>query len=439
MTRVLERVLPRMRPPGGRHLRTFTSLTTAGLSEAILPSLTLIALVRSAGAERSGQVIFAQALASIWFLLCDPRPEDAAQRFVPIEQRRSGRGSALFLRLLRWDVAIGVAATGVGLLLAAAAHLLGLATGEFALMLSVAIVTRGAMASHGASGAGFALADRLRDLGLLRMGCAVLSAGLAMGGLFAGGPLAYLAGQALGALVMAVTLYTRAKRMVLTEFGPASARVSFPSGLVGFSVKASVGTFVAGISDSGILAVAAVLGGPSLVTILKIATAPGRMYANLVIPVAAMLYPRLAQAAVTEDGRTLIRRDLVRASLLLAVVGAACLTVALPTVNDVLGMMYGEQYAEVGTVAALILAAECVRGLFCWSNVLPLAVGRPSWRLAYLSAEGLLLLGALFAADLVAPDAFGTSFSYACGTLAVAVVGVAVWATLLRRIVNGRG
>lgn len=430
-------MLPRMRPPGGRHLRTFTSLTTASVSEAILPSLTLIALVRSAGAERSGQVIFAQSLASIWFLLCDPRPEDAAQRFVPIEQRRSGQGSALFVRLLRWDVAIGVAATCVGLLATAAVHLSGLMAGEFALMLALAIVTRGAMASHGASGAGFALADRLRDLGLLRVSCAALSAGLAMGGLFAGGPLVYLAGQAAGALVMAALLYSRAIRMVLTEFGPAVAPVRFPPGLVGFSVKASVGTFVAGISDSGILAVAALIGGPGLVTILKIATAPGRMYANLAIPVAAMLYPRLAQAAVTEGGMALIRRDLTRASLLLTAVGGACLTVALPVTDDLLGLMYGEQYAEVGTVAVLILAAECVRGLVCWSNVLPLAVGRPSWRLAYLSAEGILLLGSLLAADRIASDALEASFSYACGALVIAVTGAAVWITLLRRIVNG--
>lgn len=428
-----------MRPPGGRHLRTFTSLTTAGLSEAILPSLTLIALVRSAGAERSGQVIFAQSLASIWFLLCDPRPEDAAQRFVPIEQRRSGHGSALFLRLLRWDVVIGVAATCVGLLGTAAARPLGLATDEFALMLCLAIATRGAMASHGTAGAAFALADRLRDLGLIRLSCAVVSSGLTMGGLFAGGPLGYLAGQALGALVMAAVLYGRATRVLLAALGPATAHVRFPADLAGFSVKASVGTFVAGVSDSGILAVAAMLGGPSLATILKIATAPGRLYANLVIPVAAMLYPRLAQAAAEEDGRVLIRRDLVRATLMLAVAGAACLAVTLPVVNDVLGMMYGHQYAEIGTVAALILAAECVRGLVCWSNVLPLAVGRPSWRLGYLTAEGLLLLGALLTAGRIASDAFGTSLLYACGALTVAVLGVTVWITLLRRIVNEGG
>lgn len=437
MTSVLERVLPRMRPPSGRHLRTFASLTTASLAEAILPSLTLIALVRSAGAEKSGQIIFAQSLASIWFLLCDPRAEDAVQRFVPIEHRRSGQGSALFIRLLHWDVAIGVAATCIGLLMTTTVRLFGFATDEFALMLSLAIVTRGVMASHGTTSAAFALTDRLHSLGLLRVSCAIVSFGLALGGLFAGGPLAYLAGQALGTLVMTMVLYMRAKPAVFAEFGPAATRIRLPSGLVAFSLKASVGTSVAGISDSGILTVAAFLGGPSLVTILKIATAPGRLYANLVIPVAAMLYPRLAQAAVAEDGRMLIKRDLIRATLLLAVVGAACLTVTLPIANDILSMMYGHQYAEIGTVAMVILAAECVKGLVCWANVLPLAVGRPTWRLAYLSAEGILLLGALFAAAWTASNAFEISLSFASGALAIAVLGVIVWITLLRRIVHG--
>src|SRR4051794_38273416 len=111
MTNTLGRAAHRIRPPGGRHLRTFTSLTTAGLGEAILPTLSLIALVRLTGAETSGQVIFAQSVATIWFLLSDPCLENAAQRFVPIEQQRSGQGSSLFMRLLHWDVAIGVAAT----------------------------------------------------------------------------------------------------------------------------------------------------------------------------------------------------------------------------------------------------------------------------------------------------------------------------------------
>ncbi|GAA3419241.1 hypothetical protein [Streptosporangium vulgare] len=228
MVNTLGRAVHRMRPPVRRHLRTFTSLTAAGLGEAVLPTLSLIALVRLTGTETSGQVIFAQSAATVWFLLCDPCLENAAQRFVPIEQQRSGRGSSLFMRLIRWDVAIGVAAACVGLVAVLAARLLGSLSDEFAFMLALAIVTRGAMSSYGTAGAAFALTDRLRALGALRTRCAVLSFGLSLGGLFLGGPLLYLVGQAAGALVMAAVFYLLATRELLTELGPAVARVRLP-------------------------------------------------------------------------------------------------------------------------------------------------------------------------------------------------------------------
>ncbi|MEU4405100.1 hypothetical protein AB0F88_11280 [Streptosporangium sp. NPDC023963] len=436
MVNTLGRAVHRMRPPGGRHLRTFTSLAAAGLGEAVLPTLSLIALVRLTGTETSGQVIFAQSVATVWFLLCDPCLENAAQRFVPIEQQRSGRGSSLFMRLIRWDVAIGVAAACVGLLAVLTARLLGSLPDEFAFMFALAIITRGAMASYGTAGAAFALTDRLRALGVLRMRCALLSFGLSLGGLFLGGPLLYLAGQAAGALVMAVVSYLLATRGLLAELGPAVHRVRMPSGMIAFTVKTSMGTSVAGISDSGILTLAGLLGGPTLVTILKIASAPGRFYANLAVPVAAMLYPRIIRATTAGAGTAPVRRDIVRTILLLTVAGAATLTVALPTTDTVIGMAYGPQYAHIGVVAVVLLGGACVKGSVCWSNVLPLALGKPGWRLAYLSAEGAMLLGMLLAASWTTSGPFQASLCFAWGTLAVAALGTGFWIASLRRITD---
>ncbi|MER5646571.1 hypothetical protein [Streptosporangium sp. NPDC002524] len=451
------------RPPGGRHVRTFTSLSAAGLVEAVVSSLNVIVLVRLAGTENSGQVIFAQSLATVLFLLCDPRLENAAQRFVPVEQLRSGRGSALFVRLLRWDAAIGLASTGVVLAGVLAARLEGFATGEFASMLALAVVARGVTASNGTAGAGFALADRLRAYGTLRVRCAVLSFGLSSGGLLAGGPIAYLLGQVAGALVSAVVLSAAGTRALLAELGPetgpgtgpetgpgmgpepetrpetrpARARVPLPAGLVAFTLKASVGTSVAEVSDSGLLTVAGIAGGPALVTVVKVASAPGRLYAALTMPVASMLYPRLARAAALEDHGTLIRRDVVRATRILAGAAAAALAVALPFTGEALRLVYGPEYAGIGTVAVLLTAAACVRTTVCWSNALALAVGRPGWRLGYLSAEVTLLLGALLAAGLAAPDTVRTALGFAWGSLALAVLGAGIWLAVLRRITGG--
>ncbi|MFD8531172.1 lipopolysaccharide biosynthesis protein [Streptosporangium canum] len=433
MTALLERVIHHMRSPGTRHLRTFTSLTATGQGEAVLSMVSLAVLIRLAGTEQSGQVIFAQALSGVWFLLLDPRLEDAAQRFVPIEQQRSGQGSALFTRLLRWDVAIGAAAGCLGLLAVLAAWLLGLAGSGLALMLALAAVSGGAAASTGAAGAAFALADRLRDLGIVRLRCAVLSSALSLGGLLAGGPAAYLAGQAVGAVVTAVVLGRLSLRAVLTHVGPAVTRVRLPAGLVAFTAKASAGTSVAAASESGVLALAGVLGDPALVIILKIASAPSRLYTTLISPVASMLYPRLAQAAASGD-RGLIRRDVVRATLLLAAVGTVALTVAAPITDDVLGLVYGAQYTGAGGTAVLLLGVACVKGSMSWSKVLPLALGRPGWRLTYLAAEGALLLGLLSAACWTATGAVQISLAFGWGSLALAVAGSGCWVVLLRRL-----
>ena len=436
MVTTLGRAVHRMRPLGGRHLRTFTSLTAAGLGEAVLPTLSLIALVRQTGSETSGQVIFAQSVATVWFLLCDPCLENAAQRFVPIEQRQSGRGSSLFVRLIRWDVAIGVAAACAGLVVVLGAHLLGSLSREFAAMFALAIVTRGAMASYGTAGAAFALTDRLRALGALRTRCAFLSFGLSLGGLFFGGPLLYLGGQAAGALVTAVVFYLPAVRGILSQLGPAAARVRPPSGMIAFTVKTSAGTSVAGISDSGILALAGLLGGPALVTILKIASSPGRFYANLAIPVAAMLYPRIIRSATTGAGRAPIIRDIRRATLLLAAAGAVSIAVALPVIDAVIGIAYGPGYAHLGAVAVVLLGAACVKGTVCWSNVLPLALGRPGRRLAYLLAEGGMLVGSLLVGCRIASGPFHASLCFAWGSLAVATLGAGFWIASLRRVTD---
>lgn len=434
MTSLRETMVRHARMPARRQLRTFVSLAVGSQGEGILSVLSTIALVRTTSAAEAGKVISAQSLASVWFLLCDPRLEDAAQRYVPLQRSRDGGGAALFGRLFRWDVGIGAGASGVGLLLTLAAYLIGGVSGDLAVLLTLAIVTAGATSSTGSAGAAFALTGRLQRLGRVRLWCAALLCLLALGGLLAGGPVGYLAGQAAGALVTAVVLARGALRSVHSVYGPPVPGAALPTGLVRFSAKASTATSVAAASESGLLVLAGVVGDPALVTILKIASAPARIYTSLISPVASMLQPRLAEAAAAGEARR-IKTDVTRSSLTLGTLGAGALVLAIPLAGPALGLAYGSSYAQTSIAALLLLAVACVKGGVSWSKVLPLALGKPGWRLAFLTIEGLLCLGLLLLAARIAQEPIATAVAFGWGSLALTVIGSAFWFLALRRLV----
>ncbi|GAA3255651.1 lipopolysaccharide biosynthesis protein [Nonomuraea helvata] len=434
MTSLRETVIRHARMPARRQLWTFAWLAVGSQGEAILSVLSTIALARTTTASEAGKVFFAQSLMSVWFLLCDPRLEDAAQRYVPLQQSRDGGGAALFGRLLRWDVGIGAGASGVALLITLAGYQIGGVPGDLAVLLTLAIITGGAISSTGSAGAAFALTGRLKWLGRVRLRCAVVLFLLTLGGLLVGGPAGYLAGQAAGALVTAAVLAREAMKSIHSTYGPPVPGVAMPTGLVRFSVKASTATSAAAASESGLLALAGVVGGPTLVTILKISLAPARIYTSLISPVASMLQPRLAEAAAVGEGRR-IRTDVTRSSLALGALGAGALVAAAPFIGPALGLAYGPSYAQTGTAALLLLAVACAKGGVSWSKVLPLAIGKPGWRLAFLTIEGLLNLGLLLAAVWVAPEPIATAVTFGWGALALTVLGSAFWVLSLRRLV----
>jgi O-antigen/teichoic acid export membrane protein len=434
MTSLRDTVIRHARMPARRQLRTFVWLAVGSQGEGILSVLSMVALARSATASEAGKVIFAQSVTSVWFLLCDPRLEDAAQRYVPLQQSRDGGGAALFGRLLRWDVGIGAGASGVALLITLAAYLMGAVPGDLAVLFALAIVAAGATASTGSAGAAFALAGRLPQLGRVRLVCAASLLLLSLGGLLVGGPAGYLAGQAAGALVTAVVLARAALRAVHSAYGPPVPGAAMPTGLVRYSAKASTATSVAAASESGLLALAGVVGDPALVTILKISLAPARIYTSLISPVASMLQPRLAEAAVAGAPRRILT-DATRSSLALGAVGAGAIVAAIPLAGPALGFVYGSSYAQTSAAALLLLAVACAKGAVSWSKVLPLAIGKPGWRLAFLTVEGLLNLGLLFIAAWVAPGPIATAVAFGWGSLAVTVLGSAFWILSLRRLV----
>ncbi|GAA3419239.1 hypothetical protein [Streptosporangium vulgare] len=104
--------------------------------------------------------------------------------------------------------------------------------------------------------------------------------------------------------------------------------------------------------------------------------------------------------------------------------------------DAVIGLAYGPHYAHLGVVAVVLLGAACVKGTVCWSNVLPLALGRPGRRLAYLLAEAGMLLGVLLFGSWTASGPFQASLCFAWGTLAVATLGTGFWIASLRRVTD---
>ncbi|MEV1068825.1 hypothetical protein [Streptomyces sp. NPDC050263] len=423
----------RKRRPWQRHLRTFGSLTAAGQIESALSFATTAALVRMGGGAGAGEVLFAQAVASIWFLLWDPRFEDAQQRFVPAEQLRGrGRGTRLYLRLVRLDVAAGVLATLVGVAAAVVAAAIGWISTHQLWLLLPAVLAAGAATPSGSASAGYALADRLPRLGMIRLVLAVFGCVVTLAGLLAAGPVGYLAATVVSALLSTVVLTTSACRRVREACGPPTAGpVQMPTGLVPFMVKSSATGSVSVASDSGVSVLAGLLGGPTLVTYVKLAAAPGRLFTSFVSPAAAQLYPRLARAAA-QGRRTAVTRDALRTSALTAAVGAVAVVAASESIGALIGLVYGLEFRVLSAAAVVLLAGAALRGTVVWSKVLPSALGFPGVRLAFLTVEGACQLGLLAGVTQVWSSAERMVLAFAWGSLGLLFLSTVGWFVLLR-------
>jgi O-antigen/teichoic acid export membrane protein len=439
MVDLVDRVRGWVRPPGRHGLAAFVSLSAATQLDAVWSLLTSIALVRTTGAETAGKVFFAQSLASIWFAFWDPRFDDAAQRFIPAHQAAGpGHGTWLFNRLLRLDVAAGVAATALG---AAAVTTIGAAgwTAVDVSLILLALLGAGAAAPLGTAWAGYAAIGRLNAVGGLRAAASSGSFACTMTALLLAGPQAFLAASAIAALITSVVMSLAGRRAVAAALGPPPAGpVAAPRGLVRFAVKCSVTTSVVGAVDHGLLVLAGVLGGSSLVAFLKIASAPGRLYFSLVSAAPAQLFPRMAAAAVAGDGAR-IRRDGLRATILLTLLGGLAAVTGALAIGDALAIVYGEQYRWLASPAAVLLVASCIRGAVGWSKILSPALGRPGVRLGYVTAEGILSLTllAVIAGTAVDPSAVPHRFAWA--DLGLAAARAAAWLVLLSALTRNLG
>ncbi|MEU4492357.1 lipopolysaccharide biosynthesis protein [Streptomyces sp. NPDC023998] len=424
------------RRPWQRHLRTFGSLTAAGQVEAALSFATTAALVRLVGVTDAGQVFFVQSVAAVWFLLWDPRFEEAQQRFVPAERLRGpGRATRLYHRLLRLDIAVGLLATFVGVVVAVVAAVIGWIPTELLTLLVPAVLGAGVATPSGSASAGFALADELSRLGAFRVVLAVFGCLVTLTALLTAGPVGYLAATVVTGLVSTVVLTAGACRWLRAAYGPPVADpMATPPGLVPFLVKTSVTGSVSVGSESGVSLLAGLLGGPALVTYLKVATSMARFFVSFVSPVAAQLYPRLAHAGA-HGRRTAVMSDALRSSALTGAIGALAVVVAAPLTGLLLGLVYGAEYMLLSTAAVVFLAGAALRGTVIWGKVLPTALGFPGVRLAFVAAEGVCQVGMIVTVTQLWAGPARMTLAFAWGSLCLLALSTACWFLVLRVLV----
>ncbi|KAB1140761.1 hypothetical protein F7R91_34660 [Streptomyces luteolifulvus] len=418
-----------------RHLRTFGSLTAASQVESALSFATTAVLVRLVGSAGAGEVLFAQSMATIWFLLWDPRFEDAQQRFVPAEQLRGqGKGTRLYVRMLRLDVAAGVLATVVGAVAVVAAAAIGWISGDRFWQFLLAVLAAGAATPSGSAAAGYAIAGQLSRLGGVRLVLAVVGSVITLTALLVTGPVGYLAATVVTTSVSTYVLTVGACRRVREKYGrPAAGRAVMPTGLLPFLVKSSATGSVSLASDTGVSVLAGILGGPTLVTYLKIANAPARLFSSFVSPVATQLYPRIARDGAA-GRRAAVMRDALRSSALTGVIGAVAVVTAAGIIGALIGLVYGPDYTILSTSAVVLLAGAALRGTVVWCKVLPSALGFPGVRLTFLTVEGVCQLGMLVVVAQVWSTAERTALAFSWGSLCLVCLSTAGWFVLLRHL-----
>lgn len=369
--------------------REFSWLSASSQTSAVLSLLTLLILVRSAPVPEVGQVVFAQAAAALVFLVLDPRFEDAVQRFFPLIAIRSRDNAVSFYwRLARWDAALGLTVATIALLTWAVGALPESNVAKPA-YLALAFASTGVACVVGTLHAAFAVTQRLTSLARMTLVLMVCNAILMAGGALLLGGSGYLLGNLGGSCLQVGVLLVRCKRLLPRPAGGSCPEL--PSGLGRFLANTWTSSSLAVGYESGVLVLAGVGGGPSLVALLRVAQSPGRLLLTVFSPLATQAFPRLSLMAARGQRQALLRLTMRSTRLVL---GASALVVPLGALvmQPAIELLYGEDYAAASLAAGLLLAAGALRAAAIWGKVLPLAVGRPTLRLLAVLGESVLML-----------------------------------------------
>jgi O-antigen/teichoic acid export membrane protein len=414
-------------PASSREFAWLSVGNQAAVGSAMLATLVL---ARQESVGTLGQVVFAQAIAAVALLVIDIRFEDAIQRFYP-HLARSGASEAngFFWQVCRLDFALGAGLVLVGLTVWAMGLIPdgGIWVPQFVVL---GVVGAGAGTALGSLNSGFAITNRLAELGRIQVLTTAANALLAIVGVIVDGGRGFLVGQLVGTLFQLAVCWRRARKHL--PRAAENRRTGLPRGFRSFLIKSSAASTLAVGGEPGVLALAGLVGSPTLVAYLKVAQAPGRVVASAFSPIAVQAYPRLSRLVADQDvasARALIRWVTWRSF----VVAATIVCLSAPFMSPLIRLLYGEKFEPVWVAATLLLMASCIRATVTWSKVLPLAVGRPGLRMVVIGAESVTLLVMMLVAGSTT-DAREAATLFAVGAVLLAAIVVSFWLSYTRRL-----
>lgn len=421
------RVTRRLRSPFARE---FTWLSVGNQAAGLLSMTAMVVLVRAAPVAQVGQVVFAQATAALVMTFVDLRFEDAAQHYYPrLAVRSPAIAASLFWRLVRWDALFGLSVVIVALGSWAVGFLpeSPVARPSF---FALALVAAGIASAVGTLNAGFAVTGGLTSLGRVSLVLSTANAVFAMAGAILLGGLGFLIGNLAGSLLQVAVLCALCRqRLAYVNVSPRAS--ALPPGFGRFLLSSSVSTSIVFGSESGVLAIAGIGGGPTLVALLRVAQAPGRLLQSMFSPLAVQAFPRLSNMAAESNQDGMIRWTTRTTKVVL---GVGCLVVVAGALlmQPAIEIMFGAEYTRATHAAILLLLAGLLKAAMSWAKVLPLAVGRPTLRLVVMLAESAVTLAGTVLIIKSTADAPTAAMAIAALSVLVSVVLLFFWLAMSR-------
>jgi len=412
--------------------REFSWLSMSIQLSTLLSFVSFLVLVRLTPIGTVGQIVFAQAVVAVIMLVLDARFEDAVQFYFPKLASRSTTDAAQFFwKLAKWDAIFGVAVVAVGCLIWLFPTIPQIGAVRYDFM-ALALSSAGVSTVVGTFNAGFAIKNRLVQLGKYGVVLALASSAMVILGTIIYGPIGYLTGALLGSIVQVATLFIASRRL-LPNLKPSNPRAPLPPGLWRFLITSSAATSLAVGSDAGMITIIGAAGGPTVTAFVKIAQAPGRLIQSFFSPVATQAFPRLTLSALAHDKNSITL--LVRRMTLFVIIPGVTLLAALsPAMRWLLGVTYGADYARVAPAAVGMAVAGLIRSSTGWAKVLPLALGRPRLRLGIVGTDTVIsCVGTLIIISTVS-DSFAALNALAWLMITVATGLSAFWLTFLTRL-----
>jgi len=406
-----------------------------------LAFLGTVVAARGLGPEKFGTVVLAVAVASLFRSLLNLTLEEAVvhhgHRALAIADSAGIVG--LVRTSLKLDMAIGIVASGMIVLLAApVADLASAGNLDPDLVRLAALVTIWAIADSTMSAvlqvagrpdlrgwvmAGTNLARLVGVLIAVRFGTAEAVI------------LAYAAGEAVGALGNGLVAWGLVRRRWRIGTDSPVRRVPVRE-LVRFGFHSSVTGTLAAASGALIPVLLGRLAGPTAVGLFRISMFPVFVADNASGPIRLVLYPEQARLSAKGDHaqlRQAIRNHTLAAlavSLPIAVAGWFALPWLLP-------LLYSDEFEDAVRPARILLIAGVARFSGAWFKTLPAALGKPQLRTALALFELALMISLLIL--LGEQGSEGAAIAFASTSVASRVAAIISARVVLRRAETAAG